>query len=324
MYFYDQFNILKKRLDIYISGRYDKFIYARNNLQFTGQRDTTRIFENFTPKIALNFKLTKEMALYTSYGLGYDVPASSELNNNIFTSNNGLTSINPDLNPSKSNNFEIGLKGNLVNRKKTEWFRKALFDVTFFNYIIKDDIVPYFISGKSYFRNAAKTNRTGVELGFKAEPYEGVELTTNYIYTHFKYKEYDALVYDVSGNLIHQDYSNNMMPSYPSHIFNFILGYEYEISKNVNGLIQFDCDYLTKMFVDDRNSQSTSPYFYSNPMAGINILLGKFNILGFLGANNIFDKRYAGFININDFYNRFYQAGEPRNIYGGLNISYKY
>jgi outer membrane receptor protein involved in Fe transport len=105
---------------------------------------------------------------------------------------------------------------------------------------------------------------------------------------------------------------------------NFILSYEYELSEKINGLLQFDCDYVTKMYADDKNSVTTSPYFTSNPMAGINILLGKFNFLAFVGANNIFDKRYVGFIDINDYYGRFFETGEPRNIYGGLNISYKF
>ena len=78
------------------------------------------------------------------------------------------------------------------------------------------------------------------------------------------------------------------------------------------------------MFVDDKNSKSTSPFFYSNPMAGINFSFGKINILAFVGAGNVFDRRYAGFINTNDFYGRFYEMGEQRNIYGGINISYKY
>jgi iron complex outermembrane receptor protein len=324
VYFYNQFSIVENKLDLFISGRYDKFIYERNNFVFTGIKDTSRIFEKFTPKVALNYKLTPSIALYTSYGLGFDVPAASELDNYGFSSNSGRTSLNPDLEPQKSNNFEIGIKGNLVNKKRAEWLRKMFFDITFFNYDLKDDIVPFVIGGKSYYRNAAKTNRTGLELGFKSEPVERVDLMVNYIFTDFKYKEYDALVLDTLGNLMHQDYSNNKMPSYPSHTLNFILEYEYKISKNVSGLLVFDCDYVTKMYVDDKNSQSTSPYFYSNPMAGINLTLGKVNVLGFIGASNIFNKRYIGFINTNDFLGRFYEAGEPRNVYGGVNISFKY
>lgn len=326
IYFYDQYNVWKNKMDVFLSGRYDKFIYTRNNLTYSGFTpvDTSRIFSRFTPKIAVDYKITKDIALYTSYGLGFDVPSATELNNYAYSSNHGRTSLNPDLNPSKSNNFEFGIKGNVLNKRKTEWFRKALFDVTFFNYDITDDLVPFFVSGNTYFRNAAKTRRSGVELGLQSEPLERVELTVNYIYTNFKYKTYDAIVYDLYGNLTHEDFSNNYMPAYPSNMLNLILGYEYEISRNVNGLLQFDCDYATKMYVDDRNSQSTSPYFTINPVAGMNIALRQFNILAFMGVSNLLDRRYVGFININDFYGRFYEAGEPRNIYGGLNISFKY
>jgi iron complex outermembrane receptor protein len=324
IYFYNQFEILKKKFSLYLSGRFDKFIYTRNDQIYTGVIDTTRIFQQFTPKIALNYKVTPDIAFYTSYGQGYDVPAANELDNNIFTSNVGRTTLNPDLNPQKSHNFEFGIKGNLVNMKKTEWFRKVFFDATFFDYIVNDEIVPLIISKNTYYRNAAKTNRMGLELGFNSEPFEGIELTINYIYTNFKYKKYDALIYDtLTGRTFHQDYSNNIMPSYPGHIVNFILGYEYEISEKINGLLQFDCDYVTKMYVDDKNSLSTSPYFTSNPMAGINFLLGKFSILAYIGATNILDKRYVGFININDSDGRFFDTGEPRNIYAGLNISFK-
>ncbi|MGA2667519.1 MAG: TonB-dependent receptor [Ignavibacteria bacterium] len=324
IYFYNQYSILKNKMDLYVSGRFDKFIYTRNEQLYNGYIDTERVFQQFTPKVALNYKLTPSIALYTSYGLGYDIPSADELGNYSLTSNGGRTTLNPDLNPQKSNNFEFGIKGNLINKKRTEWFRKIFFDATFFNYVIRDEIVPFIVGGISYYRNAARTNRMGVEFGFKSEPFEGVELTTNYIYTNFKYKQYDALISDLNGTITHQDYSNNVMPSYPGHILNFILSYEYELSEKINGLLQFDCDYVTKMYADDKNSVTTSPYFTSNPMAGINILLGKFNFLAFVGANNIFDKRYVGFIDINDYYGRFFETGEPRNIYGGLNISYKF
>lgn len=324
LYFYDEYNLIKEKLDIFISGRYDKFIYTRNVLLYNGLKDTTRVFEQFTPKIAMDYKLTKSIALYTSYGLGFDVPSVSELNN-FTTTSNIRVAYNPDLKPQKSKNFEIGLKGNLLNKKHTEWLRKLTFDATFFYYQLSDDIVPFNVSGQSYYRNAARTNRTGLELGFQSEPLEGVELTVNYIYTHFKYNSYDALVYDTNTTLTyHQDYSNNFMPSYPSHMINFILGYEYEISRHINGVLQFDCDYTTKMFVDDKNSQSTSPYFTVNPMAGINVILGKINIIGYIGSTNLFNRKYVGFININDYFGRFYEAGEPRNTYGGINISYKF
>jgi outer membrane receptor protein involved in Fe transport len=44
----------------------------------------------------------------------------------------------------------------------------------------------------------------------------------------------------------------------------------------------------------------------------------------YVGVNNIFDKRYVGFVNINDYYERYYETGEPRTFYSGLNFNLKF
>ncbi len=315
-YFQEQYNLISDKMDVYLAGRYDITKYSKSALQFNGMIDTSRIFQAFTPKIALNYKLLPSLAIYTSYSLGFDVPILSELEN--------ITRVGPLLNaflePAKSNNFEIGIKGNFLN-KESEFMKKIFFEVTLYNYFIKDDIVPYTINNATYFRTASKTNRFGIELGLMTEPVDRVEFTVNYIFTNFKYDDYSALVITPSGTVFY-NFSGNYMPSFPQHIFNFIFNYEWYISKELNGLLQFDCDYLSKMYVDDANSKSSGDYFYANPLLGINFTYKHLNILTYFGIKNIFDRRYVGYININDFFGRYYSLGEPRNIFGGLNIKF--
>lgn len=320
-YVENQFELLKNKSIVLFSTRYDRVGLTKNSLQFHGFTDTTRIFESITPKLGLNFKLTPSIALYTSYGIGIDIPTVSELDNNYTTSNIKYT-LNPDLKPQKSQNFEFGIKGNILNTK-SEFMRKIRFEATLFDYIIRDEIVPFTINQNTFFRNAIRTNRLGMELGFMCEPFEGVELTTNYTLTDFKYSDYRAVIQGPSGNYL-EEYSGNYVPSIPRHILNLILNFELELSENVNGLLQWDCDYLSKMYTNDLNTASSSGYFYGNVMGGINVTFGKINTILYLGVNNIFDKRYVGYININDFYGRYYETGEPRSFYSGLNISYRY
>jgi iron complex outermembrane recepter protein len=316
----NHFNILPDRFDFFLSGRFDRNVYSRNIFIPFGSTDTMRVFQKFAPKIALNYKLTPSIALYTSYGIGFDFPALSELTNTPISTNIKY-SINPDLDVQKSGNFELGIKGNIINTRR-EFMRKLFFEVTFFDYIITDEIVPFIYGQNTYFRNAAKTKRLGIETGIKSEPFEGVELTINYTITDFKYLNYPALIFTPSGR-VNEDYTGNYVPSVPASILNFILNYEFEISDDLSALLLWDCDYVASMWVNDKNTDKSSPYFYGNFMTGINYSSDKFNVVFYLGGGNIFDKRYSGFININEYFGRYYETGEPRTFYSGLTISYK-
>ena len=319
-YLLNHFNVVPDKFDVFLSGRFDRNVYAKNIFIPFGFTDTTRIFQKFAPKIAFNYKLSPSIALYTSYGIGFDFPALTELTNTPLTSNIKY-SINPDLNVQQSGNFELGIKGNIINPEEM-FMRKLFFELTFFDYVIRDEIVPFIISQNIYFRNAAKTNRLGIEVGVKSEPYEGVELTINYTITNFKYINYPTQLFTPSG-IEYADFSGNYVPSVPRNILNLILNYQFEISDNASALILWDCDYISSMYVNDQNSEKASPYFYGNAMVGINYSFNKFNAVLYIGAANIFDKRYSGFININDYNKQYYETGEPRNFYSGLNISFK-
>jgi len=321
VYFLDHLNILPEKLDLFVSSRFDRYIYSKDSYFYSLLTDTSRVLQQLTPKIGINFKLAPNIALYSSYGIGYDFPALSEMTNNLLTSDIKY-SLNPDLNPQKSSNFEIGIKGNILNFD-SEFMRKLFFEITYFDYLIRDEIVPYQISNITYFKNAAKTRRQGIETGIKSEPFEGIEMVVNYTITNFKYKEYTSLVNTQSQPIL-ENYKDNYVPSVPTNIMNFILNYEFEISEELSGLLQWDCDFISKMYVNDKNDETSPGYFYGNMMFGLNFKFEKFGLITFIGANNIFDKRYAGFININDYNKRYYETGEPRTIYAGLNITFKY
>lgn len=318
VYLLDHFKLLPDELDLFLSGRIDKNVFDREIFIPYGFLDSSRTFQKFAPKAGLNYKLTPSVALYTSYGLSFDFPALSELNNTPLSSNIKY-SLNPDLHEQKSINIEFGIKGDSFN-PESDVLRRVFFEATFFHYIINDEIVPFVINQTTYFRNAARTNRTGVEIGLKMEPFEGIEFVTNYTFTHFRYDAYNAMVYGPSGSAF-ETYSGNVVPSVPEHILALILNYEFGMTDNVSGLLQWDCDYVSSMFVNDANSESTPGYFYGNPMAGVSISYSRIHALAYAGVKNVFDRRYAGFININDSYGRYYEAGEPRNFYSGLNFS---
>ncbi len=315
-YFLDHIDLIDN-LGLFVSSRYDISTYKKDIFIPYGSIDSSRVYTGLTPKIGLNYKLFREIAFYTSYGLSYDFPALSELDNNLFTSNSSYT-INPDLEPQRSLNYELGIKGNIVN-EKADFMKKVTFDITYFHYIISDAIVPFIINEQVFFKNAAKVRRDGIEIGVKTKPFEDTELLVNYTNTNFKYDSYKTVNYTPSGTE-EVNYTGNYEPAVPKQIVNFIFNYEFEIDEEFSGLLQWDCDYIDKLYVNDANSETAPAYFYGNIMGGLTYQSELFSAVLYGGVYNIFDKRYVGFVNINDFLGRYYETGEPRSYYSGLNI----
>jgi iron complex outermembrane receptor protein len=323
VYAINRFSILEDLLDATLSTRYDRNVFSRNVFVRGGIAriaDTNRVFDSFAPKIGLNYKLSRSVALYSSYGLSYDIPALSEMSNTQFSSNIEAA-LNPDLDPQKTYNFELGIKGNLVEPDR-KFLPKLFFDLTFFHYLIKDEIIPVAIRQQTFYRNAARTSRTGVELGLKTHPIRHLEMVVNYTYARFRYDNYIATIDDPATGRRTEDYSGNTVPSIPKGLLNFIAMYELEISEDVEALFLWDCDYISTMFVNDANTATAPAYFYGNILLGLNFRAGQFGGVAYAGIHNIFDRRYASYINVNEFFGRYYDTGEPRSYYAGLRVSY--
>jgi len=320
-YAIEQFPILKDRLTLLATGRYDRIVFNAQNLQGSFQ-DTSRAFGDFTPKFALNLKLSSNTAVYASFGLSFDSPAFNEMDNNPFTSDSNAHLLNPDLKPQKSRHFEVGFKGSFAGLNN-KYFTNTFIEVTGFYSNIKDVIVPYVVDNAVFFRNAAETNRTGLEAGFTTDVIKGLTLKGAYTYSHFKYDRYIARVIDASGQVSDQDFSGGFEPTNPKNYFSGEIMYKHSL-KNFTLFAKGNIQYVGEMFVDDRNTDSlkTEPYTLINAQIGVDVNLKHFRILGYAGVNNIADKKYVAFINVNSDRKEFYESGAPRNFFSGITLAY--
>lgn len=322
----NMFELYGKKLYLLLSGRYDN-VYFDQKDQLLASRNDIKRYEAFTPKAALNYKITPSVAVYTSYGLSFDSPAGNELDNYPLSSNGGSTLINPDLKPQKSKNFELGIKGNIIDFDR-KYFINSYFELTFFNSIIEDEIVPFEVYGDVYYRNSAQTTRTGIEFGGRTEIVEGLRFILSYTYSNFKYDKYSAISIDTDslGNIVSdpQDFSGNLVPSVPEHNLTTALEYEHHFNYNLIGFIKSSVQYVSGLYVNDANSEKTEDYTLLGTTLGIDYRIGKINILLSGGLNNILDKRYVGFVNINSTSGRFYEAGEPRTFFASLHLGYTF
>lgn len=318
-YVSENLEILNDRLFVLLTGRFDNIVYQLAEETLPSRSDK-RAFHAFTPKLAFNYKLNQYMALYTSYGLSFDSPAKNELD-----------PIDPEflynyeLDAQESRNFEFGFKGNRIDAESNV-LRRMRAEVTFFNINIDNEIVPFEILGEVYFRNAAKTNRTGIEFGTAIELIRNLNFVASYTWSQFKYNTYEAqtIELDSTGNFIEtiRDFSGNVVPSVPRHNIYFSTSYSKRIIANISGFAKMSLNSISGLWVDDANSDQTDAYNLLNGTIGLDMVFGKLNVMLSGGMNNIFDVNYVGFTNTNSADKRFYEAGAPQNTFISLNIGY--
>lgn len=325
VYALNTIDIVPNKLSFLLSGRYDRVVFDFQD-EISQQKNSSRTFADFTPKAALNLKITPRISLYTSAGFGFDSPAGNEVDNYIYTSDTGNHTINPDIKPQKSTSFEVGIKGELEGIQK-KYFTKTFFELTFYRTKIEDAIVPFVVDNTTYFRNAAVVNRTGVEFGFNTQVIKGLTLKGSYAFQNFEYDQYHAGTIDENGALTTKDYSGNVEPSNPKNFFTGEAQYQYTLNKKYTFYVKSTAQYVGEMFVNDANKDSlkTEKYTLLNAQIGIDIDFKKIRLIAYGGLNNITDKKYVAFININSDANYdYYEAGARRNFFGGLTLAYMF
>ena len=321
VFFSDQFEIVRKKLFVLLTGRFDHVGYSQAEETLPARSDG-QVYNAFTPKLAVNWKLRPEIALYASYGLSFDAPAANEMG-----SPDPAFLYNQELLPQQSDNLEAGIKGNIFHWNR-DFLRRISWEATVFYIRVKNEIVPWEISGDVFYRNAAKTNRTGAELGGQAEIVRNLDFGFSYTWSHFQYGSYDAEVIetDSTGNPVttHQDFSGNTVPSVPVSNLYLSLAYTQPLGLHASLFGRASFQGITGMFVDDANSDKTRGYGLLNLLIGADLRFGKFNAAASAGVNNIFDETYVGFTNTNSVNKRFYEAGAPRDWFVTINLGYRF
>ncbi len=325
IYVQNIFDLVEKKISLHISSRYEKIYFDQKN-QLLESQNHFRSFNAFTPKAAINYKPSANIALYASIGKSFDTPAGNELENFPFSSDPGKL-MNPDLKPQNATNYEIGIKGNYAGQNS--FFQKLHYELTLFHINIKDEIVPFEVNTLSFFRNSANTFRNGIEFGADVSFSDLLTWKMGYTFSNFYYKNY--LAFNVlqdpnTGNIVEtfQSFSDKIVPSVPKHYLTSSLNTKYDFDETFSAFAKTAFTFASGMFVDDGNTDKTGDYGLINFSFGIEKYFGRVQAIINAGINNIFDKRFVGFININSSSKRFYELGEPRSIFSGLTLRYEF
>ncbi len=236
-----------ERLRLLVGGRYDAVMYdatGKNSHSVGGSRN----FNEATFRVGAVYDIVKELNLCADYTQGFLAPGAEQLYTAPSYNTSGATaglksSANGNLNPEKSQGYEVGIRSNF-------WEKRARFDVSWYDMTVRDKIVRNSVETNPlkalyYYQNAAKTNSRGVELLTSVTPVDLVRATFAYTYARNVYDAYTGL--NVNGNL---------MPRAPESHFNARLAL-----LPLKGLeVELEVDEVTKQYADDANTM-----VYSRP-----------------------------------------------------------
>ena len=227
-------------------------------------------YTEWSPKIGVEHYVTDSLNVYASYGHSFNPPPLSQVYRH-----SGTVKANPELNPEKSDTFEIGLK--------KAWDTKTTLGITGFYVRTKDKVklVTYYKNKKvdyKMYSNVDSETRRGVELELRHQLSPKWSVFGNYTWqtgrvNHNAIPQTNAKAYEETNFDI------------PKHIIH--AGVEYTSSK-WNAL--WDTQYISRrQSVDDVTGQygSLDSYVISN--LSVNYKVSKEATIQ-LGVQNVFDR----------------------------------
>ena len=291
------YELKAKRLFVQGGVRFD-----RNNLELEdndlsdGVDDSDAINLNaFSPQMGLSFQLASELSLFANASKAYETPALSELITPPY-SNGGF---NDELGIQQTEMLELGLnrRGSQVN-----W------EVVFFTGETTNDIVPYELEaypGRSFYRNAGQTERSGVELSYQRQ-FDRLQLDLVYAYLDLRFAEESE-----------PSIANRHLPGVPWQSGSLQLSYQLSDSLRLN----YQRLRRGALYADDENQHKVKGFWLDHLSLQKQWTSQSMRFSTVIGVQNMANVRYADNIRINAFGSRFYELGLPRQVYLGFNVS---
>jgi iron complex outermembrane receptor protein len=288
---------------VHIDSR-DRFIRGPN-----GDDSGSADFSATSPALGLMFMATDTLHLYASYGRGFETPTLNEL---AYRSD-GTAGLNFGLKPSRSNNLELGAKWRFAAGQ--------LLQAAVFESRTSDELVTRTNSGgRASFQNATATRRRGVELGYGGQ-----------------WGDWRAQAAATWLDAVYRD-SFLQCAGSPCTTPTQLIPGGRRIPGIARGTAAVSLDWAppagwraglearhsSGVPVNDAGTEAAPSYTVASAHAGYLVRISAVQLRGFVRVDNLFDRRYAGSVIVNESNGRYYEPAPGRSAYAGLDVSYAF
>ncbi len=259
-----------------------------------------------TPVVGALFQMTPRWSVYANYGEGFETPTFAELAYRP----NGASGFNFALQPATSRHTEMGLKGSIDGHSRVN---AALFRVD-----TKNEIVTNSTSGgRSDFRNAARTQRNGIELSWQGDLPLGFESQVAYTWLDARFQ--DAYTAGTPPVLVA---AGNALPGVARAVLYGELVWRHRASGFHAG-IEYRAS--SKIYVNEANGDATTGFGVGNIRLGFQqqrngAAGGDWRLSEFIRVDNVSNQRYIGSVIVAEARARYFEPAPGRNVLLGVNL----
>ena len=297
---------LPEEVRLTLGLRYDQLDFDVSDFLLTNGDDSgQRTFDAFSPMLGLVLSPSEELNLYVNISTAFETPTTTELANRP----TGEGGFNPDLDPQRATNYEIGAKGGFYWNKLVSAARFR-YDLALFSISVRDELIPFEapnMPGRRFFRNAGFSTHSGLEFGLQAIILEGLTTSLAYTYSDFRFEDFrtEDSVFD-----------DNHIPGIPSHQLHTELSYQHPAG--IDGSVELIA--VDDFFVDDANTEKNDAYTVVNLRFDYFHQSEEWQLTPFIGVNNLFNRAYNASVRINAFGGRYFEPAPGISVFSGVSI----
>lgn len=260
-----------------------------------------RTWRHTSPVVGLVWSATDALNLYANTGSGFETPTLSEM-----AYSTGNAGPNFGLSAARSRQWEVGAKW----RSQHQQLELAWFDTR-----SRSEIVPVeTVNGRSVFQNVDNVRRRGLELAWRAEMGAWApKASYTYLDAYFGNPYTGA-----SGTAVA---AGNRLPGTARHVAQLALDYAATPQWRVGGTLQL----AGAVFANDTNTASAPGYAAASLHTGYQLgskTPGSTRWQVWARLDNLFNRRYASTLIVNDGNGRFFEPTAGRRLMVGVRAQF--
>jgi iron complex outermembrane receptor protein len=275
------------------------------------------------PVAGVMFRASEAIHLYATVGRGFETPTLNELAYRP----NGQTGLNFDLQAARNDSVEVGVK------TRSAWGEANL--AIFETHTDNEIATLSNVGGRATFQNVGSTRRRGVEASWNAEVHRDFRAQLAATYLDARYRD-AFMTCPTTGCTVPPNPApctvppatscpvtvpaGNRIPGLAQTAFYSALAWAPPLGWRAG--VEFRA--LGKVYVNDVNSDAAAGFALVNANVGWLAKTGRVEWSAFARVDNLFDRRYAGSVIVNEGNSRYFEPAPGRNWSVGVAASASY